>query len=402
MDDSNGITWRCYCTKRIAYKNKKCTCGKDRPKYAKLSKRFAYPKTKKRVYIPTEQKVYFNNKDANENTISVAKALNFFENYGNKQETITPYKVHKAKQEEIFTSLFSDHQKAFNNYIKTKNSESYFNNNKHIYNSFFDQFGGKMLFELTRHEIQSFLEDIVEEREVSANTFKHYKNYCSSIFTFISTEYDILLSNPVSKVILPEIIEYPPFYLYPNEFRLFFSLTKELDFPLKLQTAILLCAHCGARTACVENLKLKGIDFEGNVVHLQSKGSPVRIVLLTQALKEALIEYIDLYEINSSDDYLFTTFPRDLFRDVKIRFLSEAKAKHKKRPLEQLTPHKLRHTFATWRYITTQDVRKVQKELGHTSVVTTEIYAQTDDNIIRQVLKDGDPFDETYNEEATE
>ena len=135
----------------------------------------------------------------------------------------------------------------------------------------------------------------------------------------------------------------------------------------------------GLRISELAGVKLENFNFDLNFIRVRGKGSKERIVPFGTPVKEALKTYLPLrrrYE-KSGKSYMFIAknglpFTRQgLWKIIKKAALLAGIDKN-------ITPHMLRHTFATHLLEGGADLRSIQQMLGHSSISTTEIYTHTD------------------------
>ncbi|MGC8555119.1 MAG: site-specific tyrosine recombinase/integron integrase [Candidatus Acidulodesulfobacterium sp.] len=139
----------------------------------------------------------------------------------------------------------------------------------------------------------------------------------------------------------------------------------------------------GLRISELAGIKLDNFNFDLNFARVRGKGSKERIVPFGIPFKEMLKIYLPLrqkYAVkskNAGSSYLFITekgLPltrQGLWKIIKKAALSAKIDKN-------ITPHMLRHTFATHLLSGGADLRSIQQMLGHSSISTTEIYTHTD------------------------
>ncbi len=175
-------------------------------------------------------------------------------------------------------------------------------------------------------------------------------------------------------------------YLYPKrkERKIPVYLTKqevkkmiESSFNKKHRCIIMLLYGGGLRLRELLNLKITDIDSENKLIHVrQSKGKKDRVVMLSKHLIKELRTYYTHYK---PKHFLFEGLGRNkMYSETSVQKIVKNTAKrvclNKK-----VTPHTLRHSFATHLLENGTDIRYIQKLLGHQSIKTTELYTQITD-----------------------
>jgi site-specific recombinase XerD len=129
------------------------------------------------------------------------------------------------------------------------------------------------------------------------------------------------------------------------------------------------------------------IDLSRDEVSVRGKGDKVRVVFLSPAAKESIREYLkarkDMEEalfVEGRPNRLHRIGPRDVQLRVK-KYAAQAGITSK------VTPHTLRHVFATDLLGNGADIRSVQALLGHASINTTQIYTHVTDAHLREIHK---------------
>lgn len=142
----------------------------------------------------------------------------------------------------------------------------------------------------------------------------------------------------------------------------------------------------GLRVTELINLTRDQIDSETKQFSVMWKGSKIRAIFLTEKAKAALVQYL----LTRSDDseYLFVSLSANS-RGQKLSRNSVEEIVKKYKNLawikKKVTPHTLRHSFATALLKKWADIRAVQTLLGHSSITTTQIYTHVDDKYLQNV-----------------
>ena len=138
--------------------------------------------------------------------------------------------------------------------------------------------------------------------------------------------------------------------------------------------------YAGLRISEATNMKLKDVNLQedGGWLNIRNaKGGKFRRVPIAPALGNILSVYLEERKFDS--DYLLATEKTGRIRPVTI----QAEMRDARRKLgweEQITPHTLRHSFASQIYKETNDILVVSRLLGHTNLATTQIYAHLHDD----------------------
>ena len=161
------------------------------------------------------------------------------------------------------------------------------------------------------------------------------------------------------------------------------EVTKLLSIPnkrykngIRNKAILSLMVNTGLRVSEVSNLKAGDINLkEGKLRVVSGKGSKDRdLVIGNRQTLELLREY---NKIRPKSAYFFTTLEAGKEGNkVSVRYLQEMVKKYAKRAgiQKNVSPHTLRHTFATCFYRETKDIETLKKILGHSDISTTQIY----------------------------
>jgi len=124
------------------------------------------------------------------------------------------------------------------------------------------------------------------------------------------------------------------------------------------------------------------LDITQSEISVRGKGSKVRVVFITEDALKAIKEYRDKYLDSNKivNDKLFPVTPRTVERIIKKYAIMAGISK-------KITPHVLRHSFATNLLQNGADIRSVQAMLGHSNISTTQIYTHVTDSHLKNVHK---------------
>jgi integrase/recombinase XerD len=210
-----------------------------------------------------------------------------------------------------------------------------------------------------RPEIVRYLNHLMFERKLSHTTVANIMSVIKSFYSFmIQSEY--MANDPTKGISSIKIDKKAPVYLTQSEIE---GLVNTAIDPRDGLIVKMLYAT-GVRISELVNIKKSDIDFDRNTIKVFGKGAKERIVIIPAGLSSTLRIYCELL---NDHDRLFQLTTRTVQRDIKILGARAGITK-------QVTPHKLRHSFATHMLQNGGNVVAIQKLLGHTSLNTTQIY----------------------------
>ena len=190
-------------------------------------------------------------------------------------------------------------------------------------------------------------------------------------------------SNPTLTLEQPKIPQKLPKVMTAEEIN--FILNQDLS---KLHRVIIeLLYGCGLRVSELVNLKINDYDLNGKYLECTGKGSKDRIVPLGKKAISAIKNYLPEREYTlqkynlQSKQLLINEKGKQVTRQEVYTFIHEqGKKLHK-----AISPHTLRHTFATHLLENGADLRVVQELLGHSDVSTTQLYTHISKKRLKEV-----------------
>jgi len=250
-------------------------------------------------------------------------------------------------------------------------------------------------------EFDEFLKDNSTEIETvnskiinlfSLNLYtKNSKSTVSRKLTTLRSFYNFMVrkgnikQNPAKLIPLPKKEKELPVFLSVDEvFKLIDSVDRDSMLSLRDLAIIELLYSSGLRVSELAGIKILDIDHRDNFVKVSGKGNKERVVPFGSNAREAILEYLRRRtELKPNDDFLFLNnrgnglTTRSIERIVKKYGLLSGISK-------KISPHALRHTFATHLLGGGADLRSIQELLGHSSLSTTQRYTHTS---IEQIMK---------------
>ena len=254
--------------------------------------------------------------------------------------------------------------------------------------------GFESWFECTADDFRRYLFDCMK-REMARSTIRLHFAALRSFFKFLSHRKGLEV-NPLVDVQLPKAEKKLPVVLTINQ------VVEMLELPFKIKhdkqapkwlperdAAILETFYStGLRRAELVAMDVADVDIYTESVRVMGKGSKERICPLGEPALEAIQRYRKAAKVN--DGPLFISKIRKRITGRAISDIVKKYLRHSGIPLD-VTPHKLRHSFATHLLNNGADLRSVQSLLGHASLSTTQIYTHVSVKRMKEVYDKAHP-----------
>lgn len=240
--------------------------------------------------------------------------------------------------------------------------------------------------------IRKYLNFLYEKKYTSKSICRHISSL-RKLFKFLENK-KIINENPMILVSNPKIEKKLPKYLNYIDIDIFLN-TPDKNTVLGLRNALILelLYSTGIRVSELSNIKLKDINFVEREIKILGKGSKERIVIFGNTCLNLLNDYINnsrLKLMTKSNEYLLLNKNGNKLsvRGIQLiveKTLEESSIKY------NISPHTLRHTFATHLLDAGADLMSVKELLGHDSLSTTSIYTHISNEKLRQVYLNSHP-----------
>ncbi|MDP3143257.1 MAG: tyrosine-type recombinase/integrase [Candidatus Omnitrophota bacterium] len=179
-------------------------------------------------------------------------------------------------------------------------------------------------------------------------------------------------------------------FLENNELEQLLNAPDEFSFKALRDRAILeLLFSTGLRVSELCALNRDSINLKSGEFAVRGKGDKVRLVFLSETAKTALKNYLE--KRRDVDEALFVRNIKNPAKLDNLRLTSRSVERlvqyyaAKAGLSKKVTPHTLRHSFATDLLMNGADIRSVQELLGHSSITTTQIYTHITNKQLREV-----------------
>ena len=239
------------------------------------------------------------------------------------------------------------------------------------------------LLTLTRQDLREWLIDL-SGAKLAENSKRRLVSSVRGFYKFLMTDGHIKTS-PADDLDSPQKGFYLPRFLNQAEIEMLLSAPEVSTEPGLRDRAILeLMYACGLRVSEAVTLRLKDVDLDAGILTTTGKGSKTRRVPIGSSAVEWMKSYLAArrkHENIEIDNLFITPLGRPINRQLIYNFIKEYSEKC---GLEGVSPHTLRHSFATHLVQNSADIRSVQLLLGHADISTTQIYTHMTDAHLRK------------------
>ena len=256
---------------------------------------------------------------------------------------------------------------------------SYYENLK----KFYSHFEKKNILNLNADEIRDFLYD----EGIVARTRAHYLTVLNSFYNYmISITY--VKNNPCETIKLPKLEKKLPSFLTIEEVDRLLNINPVKIYDYRNIAMMETLYATGIRVSELVNIKIGDIDFSNRTIRILGKGSKERIVIYGHVCANVLDNYLnnsrELIKNSGLTDYLILNLNGKKLTDRSVRDIIN-KYMSKTSIQKHISPHTLRHTFATHLLDNGADLKAVQELLGHADLGTTQIYTHVSNERLREV-----------------
>ncbi len=294
-------------------------------------------------------------------------------------------------------------QQEINNFLKYLSSEKLYSSHtiaayKGDIIQFFDLYNlegsnqKKEIRDITKNDIRNFVSSLIRygmskrsaERKVAA---------LKSFFSYLYKQ-NLVHNNPVSGIAMPKQDKILPKFLQEQEIS---ALFKKIDVKtpsgIRDRAIIELFYSTGIRLSELSGLNEQDIDLNAGIVRVQGKGAKQRIVPIGKLASQAVKHYIEkkatLFDVKDKKAlFLNRQGKRISNRGIQLRVYKWLTMVSEKKGL---SPHILRHSFATHLLDRGADLQAVKELLGHSSLSTTQVYTHLSTSRLKKIYEQAHP-----------
>ena len=230
------------------------------------------------------------------------------------------------------------------------------------------------------------LKDYIRSLNLNEKSISRIISCLKSFYKFLIIE-KIVKNNPTDGLYMPKIKKSLPNILSIEDVDKLLNIKLDDDFSYRNKAMIELMYATGLRVSELVNLKINDIDFSQDIIRIVGKGSKERIVPIGDYSKEYLEAYIYKHRANLlkkyQSEYIFLNnhgkqMTRQGFFKIIKKIATDVGI------TSEISPHTLRHSFASHLLKYGADLRTIQELLGHSDISTTQVYTHIANEELRK------------------
>ena len=255
----------------------------------------------------------------------------------------------------------------------------------------FYKFTNKSIKNVSKNDITSYITYL--NKKISAKSINRHIVSLKNYFNFLEKNNDIN-NNPMQDITGLKTPKKMPRVLSEEDVDKLLNIELKDAYSYRNKAMLELMYSSGLRVSELLDLRISNIDFNMNLVRVYGKGSKERIVPMDDVATKYLYQYINLYRNtllrNNITDLLFlNSRGGKLSRQGFFKILREIALE--KGINKELSPHTIRHSFATHLLNHGADLRSIQTLLGHENIETTQIYTHVSNNYVKENYEEAHP-----------
>ena len=255
----------------------------------------------------------------------------------------------------------------------------------------FDKFVNKNINGINDNDIKDYLKYLKDnkhnERSIARNT-----STLRSFYKFLVIS-KYVKTNPMDNITSIKLSKKLPDVLTIDEINRILDIKMTDNYSIRNKAMLELIYASGLRVSELVNLKTYDVDTTDNIVRTMGKGSKERIIPIGEYATNALNSYLsirDTFIKREVNDYLFlNNHGKKMTRQGFFKIIKKLARDNNIK--KDISPHTLRHSFATHMLNNGADLRTIQELLGHSDISTTQIYTHVSTEKLKNTFESYHP-----------
>ncbi len=243
------------------------------------------------------------------------------------------------------------------------------------------------LRKITTQHIKDYLSFLQQKKRYKSTTLSRTIASLRVFFEYCVQQNHIETS-PAAYIHNPKLPRKLPIYLVESELRqLLGAVAQEDTWSVRDYAILILLAFTGMRRQELVGLDVASVDFERRTAKVFGKGAKERLIPLNNLVLDALRSWLEVRPVVADPTPLFVNRQGKRLTGRSVYNIVKKYVRQAGLTKGRISPHKLRHTFATLLHLNEVDILEIQKLLGHASITSTQIYTHTNTQKLRSAVE---------------
>ena len=291
----------------------------------------------------------------------------------NPKQIQTKFEAYLLTEKRVSKNTFLSYQKDLNQFIE------------------FLEFNTIILEKSTGDELKRFVHYLYGLK-LSARSIARKISTLKTFFTYVSQYFNI--KNNAKELHIPKIEKRLPTYLTQDEVSIVLNYSEKDRSALGIRNSIMLYLlySSGMRVSELVNMKISDIHFDTRFISIEGKGGRQRMIPLPEVIMNLLHDYLQKHVQNTITIKIDPVYLFAIVYGKKIKPISRQSCWNILKTICQqagikraISPHQMRHSFATHMLEKGVDLRSLQVLLGHEEITTVEVYTHVETSQLRKI-----------------
>ena len=254
------------------------------------------------------------------------------------------------------------------------------------------------ILKIDEKKLEDYLSKFIDQGFEKSSLARKISTY-TQFFDFLTVE-KIIKNNPIKNIKQPKLDSKLPFIISVEDIQSLISNSKQdkSNLGIRLNCMIEIMYASGIRVSELVTMTLASLYQDKDFIIISGKGNKERLIPISKDTQNTINNYLKIrkffFNKNKEVKWLFPSKQSKVGHITRQRFsqllsLLAGKADLK---IKKISPHKLRHAFASHLLANGADLRSLQQMLGHEDISTTQIYTHILDERLKQIVKDKHPL----------
>ena len=254
------------------------------------------------------------------------------------------------------------------------------------------------ILKIDEKKLEDYLSKFIDQGFEKSSLARKISTY-TQFFDFLTVE-KIIKNNPIKNIKQPKLDSKLPVIISIKDIQNLISYSKRDTSNLgkRLNCMIEIMYASGIRVSELVSMTLASLYQDKNFIIISGKGNKERLIPISKDTQNTINDYLKIrkffFNRNKEVKWLFPSKQSKIGHITRQRFsqLLSLLADKADVQIKKISPHKLRHAFASHLLANGADLRSLQQMLGHEDISTTQIYTHILDERLKQIVKDKHPL----------